>query len=301
MWQPGEEAENPYSISTGTVNSIDPNLKQPYTDELTFSVDQRLIADLSISAYVTIRKEKDLAEDIDAGKPYSAYTPVEFVDPEIGPYIVYELDEDYVGKPTEWYVTNPGELDGKPFENIYEAVTLKLTKRFSNNWHMMTSYTYSKTLGWRGDAGHMASAVGDSPNDDLYAYGRPFFDRPHLFKLSGSYAFSWGMNIGAFIRYQSGAPFARTIESQRRMNQGWEVVRFEERGSQRYPAVHTIDLRLAQRFRLGPGELELMLDGFNLTNENTVIDMGHQVNNNYGVIYQILPPRIFRVGVKYSF
>jgi hypothetical protein len=301
LWQPGEEAEDPYAVYTAADNSIDPDLKQPYTDELTFSVDQRLIEDLSISAYVTIRKEKDLAEDIDLAKPNSVYTPVEFVDPEIGPYIVYELDEDYVGVPTQWHVTNPGTIDGKPFENSYEALTLKLTKRFSNNWHMMTSYTYSKTLGWRYDAGDMASYVGDSPNDDLYAYGRPFFDRPHLFKLSGSYAFPWGMNIGAFIRYQSGEPFTRTIESQRRMNQGWEVVRFEERGSQRYPAVRTIDLRLAQRFRLGPGELELMLDGFNLTNENTVVWMGEQVNQNYGDIYQILPPRIFRVGVKYSF
>ena len=80
-----------------------------------------------------------------------------------------------------------------------------------------------------------------------------------------------------------------------------EEVRFEEPGSQRYPAVRTIDLRLAQRFRLGPGELEIMFDGFNLSNENTVIDIGHEVNNNYGNIYQILPPRIFRLGVKYSF
>ena len=113
---------------------------------------------------------------------------------------------------------------------------------------------------------NMASAVGDSPNDDLYAYGRPFYDRPHLFKLSGNYAFNFGLNIGAYIRYQSGEPFARTIESQRRMNQGWETVRFEEPGSQRYPSVQTVDLLLAQRFTLGPTELEIMLDGFNLTN-----------------------------------
>jgi hypothetical protein len=204
MWQPGEEADDPYSINTAVANSFDPNLKQPYTDELTFSLDQRIIEDLSFSAYVTIRKDKDLMDDIDLGKPYSAYTPVEFIDPEIGPYIVYELDEDLVGTPDQWYLTNPGMLAGRPFENSYEALTLKLTKRFSNNWHMMTSYTYSKTMGWRIDAGNSVTSVGDSPNDDLYAYGRPFYDRPHLFKLSGSYTFPWGMNFGAFVRYQSG-------------------------------------------------------------------------------------------------
>jgi hypothetical protein len=301
LWQYREEGEDPYAIYTSPENSIYPDLKQPYTDELTFSVDHRIMEDLSISASVTLRNEKDLAEDIDASKPYSAYTPVEFVDPEIGPYIVYELDEDYVGVPTQWYVTNPGTIDGKPFENSYEALTLKLTKRYSNNWHMMSSYTYSKTMGWRTDAGDMASSVGDSPNDDLYAYGRPFYDRPHLLKVAGSYVFNFGFNVGAFIRYQSGEPFARSIESQRRMNQGWEVVRFEERGAQRYDSVFTLDLRIAQRFSLGPTELEIMVDGFNLTNENTTLDMGHEVNASYGDIYQILPPRIFRVGVKYSF
>jgi hypothetical protein len=206
MWQPGEEAEDPYSVSRGASNAIDPNLKQPYTDEFTLSVDHRLTNDLAISAYYTYRVEKDLAEDIDVGKPYSAYTPVTFTDPEIGDYIVYELDEDLVGKPTEYTVTNPGELDGKPFENEYQALTVKLTKRFSNNWMMMGSYTYSKTLGWRFDAADMASSVGDSPNDDLFAYGRPFYDRPHLFKLSGNYAFNFGLNIGAFIRPAPSSP-----------------------------------------------------------------------------------------------
>jgi len=78
-------------------------------------------------------------------------------------------------------------------------------------------------------------------------------------------------------------------------------VRFEEPGSQRYESVFTVDLRLAQRFTLGPTELEIMLDGFNLTNANTILDMGHEVNYSYGDVYQILPPRIFRVGAKISF
>jgi hypothetical protein len=300
-WQPGEEDPDPYAIYTASANSIDPNLKQPYTDEITISIDHRLTNDLALSAYYTSRKEKDLAEDMDISKPYDVWSPVTFTDPDVGDYTVFNLDEDYVGVPTEWYVTNPAMLDGKPFENSYDAFTVKLTKRFSNNWHMMTSYTYSKTMGWRTDAADMASSVGDSPNDDLYAYGRPFYDRPHLLKLAGSYTFNFGFNIGTFIRYQSGEPYARTIESQERMNQGWEVVRFEERGAQRLDSVMTVDLRLAQRFTLGPTELEVMLDGFNLTNANTVLDMGYEVHGSYGDVYQILPPRIFRIGAKISF
>ena len=88
----------------------------------------------------------------------------------------------------------------------------------------MTSYTYSKTLGWRTDSADMAAALGDSPNDDLYAYGRPFYDRPHLFKLSGNYGFNFGLYFGALLRYQSGEPVDLTIESQRLINQGWVTV-----------------------------------------------------------------------------
>ena len=75
----------------------------------------------------------------------------------------------------------------------------------------------------------------------------------------------------------------------------------DEPCSQRYPSVQTIDVRIAQRFTLGPTELEIMLDGFNLTNENTIIDQGHEINYSLGDVYQILPPRIFRIGAKISF
>ena len=63
----------------------------------------------------------------------------------------------------------------------------------------------------------------------------------------------------------------------------------------------TIDLRLGQRFTIGPTELELMLDAFNITNENTIVDMGYELNNNYEDVTEILAPRIFRLGVKISF
>ena len=142
---------------------------------------------------------------------------------------------------------------------------------------------------------------GDSPNQDLFAYGRTFFDRPHLFKLAGSVTLPLDFNIGAFIRYQSGEPFAREIEAPERMNQGYVTVNVEPIGSQRLDSVTTIDLRAAKRFIIGPTELELMLDVFNLTNENTTVDMGNEVNNDYETIYQILPPRIYRLGAKISF
>jgi hypothetical protein len=302
LWDPGEEDETPYSGPySPSVNSIDPGLKQQYTDELTISLDHRLTTDLALGAYVTIRRDKDLVEDITANIPYSAYTPVTFTDPEYGDYLVYELDEEYIGQGEQYFVTNPDEIDGRKFESTYEAFTVKLTKRFANNWMAMGSYTYSEMMGFGTDGGGGLASVGDDPNADHYAYGRPFYDRPHLFKLTGSYAFNFGLNIGAFLRYQSGQPLTRYIESQRRMNQGWVVNKIEPRGSQRLPAVRTIDLRIGQRFTLGPTELEIMIDGFNLTNENTVLDMGDELYGDYGTIYEILGPRIFRIGAKISF
>jgi len=161
-------------------------------------------------------------------------------------------------------LTNPGTIDGQPFENEYQSLTFKAIKRMSDNWQPLGSYTWSRTLGWRTDAGDFASGLGDNPNANLHAYGRPYYDRPHLVKISGSYILSYDVSLGTFVRFQSGQPARRSIETQRRLNQGWVTVPVEPGGSERYPNVFTIDETI-----------------------DTITD--------------IMPPRIARIGVKWTF
>jgi outer membrane receptor protein involved in Fe transport len=302
-WQPGEEAASPYSAYSATANMVDPNLKQPLTDEWVVGVDQEVGRNFAVGATFTYRQDKQMAEDMLNTIPLDAYTPVTFADSNVpgGSFIAYDLAEEWVGSTEGWIITNPDFINGQKFENTYKAFTVRAVKRWTDNWQMLGSYTWSKTLGFRTDGADAASAVGDNPNADLFAYGRPFYDRPHLFKVSGNYIFPYGINAGAFLRVQSGQPYARTIETPVSLNQGYVTVRVEEPGSQRLDTVSTLDIRASKIFELPLGNLEVMFDVFNLFNSNTVIDKGNEIYVDINTIYEILGPRIARFGVKWDF
>ncbi len=303
VWEPGEQAASPYSLYSSQANLVDPNLRQPYTDEWVFGVDQEVGRNFAVGANFTYRKDKDLAEDMLYTIPFDAYTLRSFEDPRVpgGSFVAYELAEEWVGTVEGWVIENPEFIEGRKFENNYKSFTVRAVKRWTDNWQLLGSYTWSKTLGWRTDAGDAASGVGDNPNANLFAFGRPFYDRPHLFKVSGNYIFPYGVNFGAFFRVQSGEPFARTIETPEELNQGFVSVRVEESGASRLDTVSTLDLRASKIFELPLGNLEVMFDVFNLFNSNTVIDQGVQIGNSLGEIYEILGPRIARFGVKWDF
>src|SRR5439155_12360575 len=63
------------------LNTVDPNLKRPKTDEITFGFDQELAHETLFSVNFIWRKDTDLQDDINVGVPFSAYTPVVVTDP----------------------------------------------------------------------------------------------------------------------------------------------------------------------------------------------------------------------------
>ncbi len=300
IFQWGEQASVPYDRSYRAANEVDPNLKQPYTDEFSVGVDHELMEDMAVSATFVYKKDKDLAEDVALSPPYDAYDRLEFTDPEGGTFYAYDLWPEYKGVGNYWRIQNVYELGDREFTGIYKALILRLTKRWSRNWNMLASYTYSSMNSFKGDPSDQATGLMDNPNADIYAWGPLFYSRPHLLKFAGSYQFPYGINLGGFVRYQSGAPWTRQAIAED-LTQGGVTVRVEPRGSQRLDGVFTVDLRLSKVFRLPKGNLEAMWDVFNLFNANTVTDIGTTIGETEGRPYDILPPRIMRFGIKYTF
>src|SRR5207302_4588596 len=79
-FQQGEEGQV-LSTFGGSITSIDPNVRQPYTDELTAGVDSQVGADIRLSAEFVYRREHDLLGLTDPGVPFGSFTPVSAVDP----------------------------------------------------------------------------------------------------------------------------------------------------------------------------------------------------------------------------
>jgi hypothetical protein len=317
MWQQGEETSTPYYQSLPSTVLINPNLKDTRTDELTIGIERELLKDFSLGATFVMRTDRYQIDDIDRSTNFlTDWTKRTFFDngpdgipgtSDDGTFSAYEP----INEPLYlFYVTNP-ESDPiytwpvKP--NKYRGVIISAEKRFSNNWQLLASFTSSSSKG-NIDNWLQSEASFDDPNQDLFAFGKNFWDRPVILKISGSYQFPLGINMGVSLRHMSGIPYTRFAETPVELNYvGYVDVRVEPRGSERTPSTTLVDARVEKFFtfpRSGffpGGRLGIILDLFNILNANTTTQVGDLTSDNYGIIQSILAPRILRLGVKYSF
>ena len=93
----------------------------------------------------------------------------------------------------------------------YDGIEIRLRKRLANRWSADVSYLYSNLRGnWSGIAssdeavGSLQPNSGRSFNLLYYSYdaqgnvtvGPLGTDRPHQFKVQGTYDFPWGTTVG---------------------------------------------------------------------------------------------------------
>lgn len=213
-------------------NLIDPDLKPIKQTEFTFGTEYEVARNLVLGARYT---RKDLDRTIeDVGVPDS-------------------------GGNETFFIANPGEgivgrslISGVPptpkVQRQYDAFEVRLDKRFSRNYYINSSYTYSRLYGNYGglasadEAGFASIALSDVQNAGLLgrtapnvtrAFDLPFesfnpngepnngrlsTDRPHAFKFFGGYEFKWfGRSNNSTDFYTSftalsGTPLTTTVD-----------------------------------------------------------------------------------------
>ena len=310
--------------SGGLITSFDPNLKRPYTDEITAGVDRELMANLKLSAVFTYHTERDQLGNHDVGIPFSAYSPVPRVDlgrdgvagtADDSAITVFTVDPSFIGR-NKLLIVNDSA-----WNQDYKGFEITATKRYSNLWQVVGGYTYSRTI-QNAFPPALSTVFSWTPNQLINAEGRPdqastsYLDRPHLFKLTGSYMLPRDVRVAGNFRAQSGQSYTR--QTRLSLNQGSVLVNVEPRSSFRLDPLVTLDLQAAKSFNVSGRHLELSLDGYNITNANTVWDIRSLTGRislrqggvptgavkefaQFATPVSILPPRIFRVGVSYRF
>ncbi len=200
--------------------SIDPNIKAFRQSEITFTFERDLGRKLTLAARYS-RKNVDRTVE-DAG------------------FLTSTGSEAYViGNPGEGLYATVARANGlavlKP-QRLYDAVEVRLDRRFSNNWFFNMNYTWSRLYG---NYSGLASSDEDgrtSPNVnrffDLPVAGYTVkggqdngllpTDRTHAFKFYGAYNFDWDKlmkfgkgnetMISMFTTVQSGTPLTTTVD-----------------------------------------------------------------------------------------
>ena len=297
-----------------------PTTKTPWTDDFQVSWETDLGAGRSVMALYTKRRTRDIIEDYDmALYAYRADGTTNYPGPVDHPDSLF-LGLDYFGYdvfPESNFVI--ATLAGGA--RNYQGLELTFRQRLRSNWQALAAYSYGEASG-NTNSDSNADFQGDviwlDPRAPNQAGDQPG-SIAHLFKISTSYHWDRGFQIGANWRWNSGTLASRTFRSSRRnlplrVEPGTEFdfggithrwLSPTAVGTLRNPAYGIVDVRLLYNLRLSGSRLELFADVFNVLdnqdatrNQDLVAGAG---GNTFGDgIRFTLPRRVF-IGARLRF
>jgi hypothetical protein len=302
----------------GVSSSFDPDLRDPYTDSMSVWFERELKANLGFRAGYTFRTDRNNSEAVELARVGTLYTLARtFRDPGVDG-ILGNADD---GPDFTWWdvpgqapasVTETRTVDEERADDA--AVDFTLTRRMSNRWSLVTSYYYN----WDHDARYV-----QTPNQARFA------DETVTnwnFKVFGTYQAPWNLVVTPAIRHQSGTPISRDVLAQGQPGQNVNAsgtnanpaYEAEQNGTYRTDNVTVFDARVERRFRLPRNTtLSAFFDAFNINNTNAA-----NINSQSSVVGRptvtladgsraqvqgflrptaIVPPRVFRFGVRMMF
>jgi hypothetical protein len=223
-------SSRPLASTTG--KQIDPDVEPIYNDEFLVGYATPIGGQYSADLFFMYRKTNNFIEDVPT------------VLPDTGPYAAANL-------PCARFASCQ-VADAK---RSYKAVTFEVTRRLANSWSGNISYTWSRFEG-NFDLDYSASDavfntssfIQDGPGTNVEEpnrFGPLRQDRPHVFKLFGTYVPMDALTLSGYLRVQSGTPW----NSRGRDWEGAVLNYLEPAGSHRNPTWTNFDLLAAYRLR----------------------------------------------------
>jgi len=312
-----------YNFSTGALEDlqvykatgnlhVDPNYKDPYTDQYIVQIERELIKNLALAANFVHKSGNDYAAWNDVT---STFVVVPYVD---------DQGADATGKTIPVYslVSSPADrtfllrTDPRMHTNVNTA-SFQITKRMSNHWQAVGSVVWEKATGRlpssldgpdsaqrSGARTGPDSKFGQDPNDFTNTDGLLLEDRPLVAKLQLVYELPKGFLIGVNFLHQSGRAWARQVNVSTLSNLTTLILAETLDGSRRLPDQNVLDMRLQKEFSLGKGfKLALFADALNLLNDNANENIGDRLGTSdaYNQPTEFMLPRRLMLGGKITF
>ena len=297
-----------------------PTTRTPWTDDFQLSYETDLGEGRSFMALYTHRRTRDIIEDYElALYAFRDDGTTNYPGPVGHPDSLF-LGLDYFG-----YDTFPesnfviATLAGG--QRDYQGIEFTFRQRLRDNWQALAAYTYGDA---RGNTNSDSNA--DFQGDVIWLDPRAPHQlgvQPgsiaHLFKLSSSYTWDRGFQVGANWRWNSGTVASQTFHASSRnlparVEEGdeFEFAGITRRwlapdsvGALRNPAYGIVDIRLLYNYRFAGYRLELFADVFNLFNNQDAIRnqdlLAGSGSINFGEGILFTPPRRMFLGVRLNF
>ncbi|HEY7790815.1 MAG TPA: carboxypeptidase regulatory-like domain-containing protein [Vicinamibacterales bacterium] len=318
-YDPGEVNLDPngpdfISASGGVSQLVNPNLIQPHEYEAMAELDHELMANTAVS-FTWVRKQMindfdeaqcpegyDCSSTRNVARPASLYTvAVPVIDPgpdgklgtadDGGAMTLYTYPAQYAGAAFNqtMFVNAPSN---RP--DIYNTFEGSFTKRYSNHWNMLASFGITKNNAWM-----PLAAVPQTPNDELFPRDETWNWHGHM---TASYSLPWQVDVSGTLQADSGQHYARTVTFGNIPELNTATVRVEPFGTEQLPTFSTVSLRLSKGLSLGGSRrASIIFDAFNLFNNSAQTAGAFLSGSAYGFATDLLPPRVLRLGAKFSF
>ncbi len=326
------DPDNPLALSTPNVT--DPNFDPTMTDELTFGVEHGFTPNFSGGVTVTWRNITDIPEarqlvEDENGNVREVLTSDWVQDASVCDSGCTLPDGSSISSTPVWNLRDDVSFTGGRYltngdrEHDYLGVTLNATKRLSNRWRLAGHLTWSD---WDMNAGsdfrlhedptnttvdnnELALQDGNEPfaersagsgdKGDIWAGSGWTFNVNTLYQVAPDK--KWGFNLGASLTGREGfvsPPYATTSGGRRVQLGAFDRYRNDD--------IITLDARIEKDFEFNDFGFTLGIDGFNLSNEDYVLQRQRNVGAiddefNGNLVREILSPRVFRVGIKLHF
>ena len=231
-------------LSTGPLAStsgklIDPDIEPIYSDEILFGYATPLSEGYSLDMFFMSRSMHNFIEDLPSRMNGPAV--------DAGPFVAANL-------PCSRFAA----CQAADARRTYRAFTVDLRRRLANGWMSNINYTWSRFEG-NFDLDYTTVAVfntssfiQDAPGtnvEDPNRFGPLFEDRPHVLKLFTSYEATSRLSTSAYLRVQSGTPWA----ARARDWPGAVLNYLEPAGSHRNPTWTNLDVMVSYRLPLNVG------------------------------------------------
>jgi hypothetical protein len=298
----------------GSSTTLDPNLRTPYADEMSFSYERQFWGESSFrTAYVrklvrdefvvfNVNREGQFTIPRSVAVPIQMFSPSGTVTESTQTFTVFDVP---AGLGVRNLVANiPDSVGGGAFD--YDTVQFAFNKRFSRRLFIQSSFDYQ----WRDELKNVNNNTNSPLNSDPLEINYFQNIRPEVSnrqsstnwqgRLLGRYEFPYEVGFAVNFRVQSGWNWARLI-SVTLPNAGTQRFFLENIETNRSETAALLDLRGEKAFRFGRYGFTVMGDLFNLMNSNAVTNFNLLNGAQFNRINATLDPRTFMLGFRFDF
>jgi Carboxypeptidase regulatory-like domain/TonB dependent receptor len=327
--RPGQPAYLNQWFPTSVLNGYPNALKNPYSEQWTLSVEQKLPENwiLSVDYVGTHMLRINRPLDVDGPTPFIRTLPNQMRSAQAAnctrPYWVYWYSQrgmtcsaTTASNPQPPYSVIQTDVNDGFLH--YDALDVNVSHSFSQHFQMLASYTWSHTLN-----NVDPDTTSQNPNDTNFTgyqeYGNAIYDQRNRFVLSGIYIAPLKINIGGIATLASGLPYNLVTGTTNSGNTGATTDRpvingaVVGRNTGRGTAIYSVDPFVSRLFPIYKElvKVDLRAEAFNVFNHANFVGFNGTYGNGStapaslgaplpGVTSQ-LPARFMQFSAKVSF